>query len=852
LKKALSKDKSLPKCEFAITGRISSTQLAAMLGDDPIGPTHLVAQILGAQALAPAGTPLASLAQPLGALGVLELDALALTDPVTLYVTNSTASSVRYKPPNLCGLKLEYVIDTDKFLADALIAELHIRDIDLKKPGRLAVIAEWDTDYGRELHDAFNAAASPWTTEVRRYSYLRGLDGKGLGGASGDKKEQPSDSGGDGGEQKTIPGKPTAKEGEGEPQIDYLRRLGQRMKEEETEKGFPLRAIGIVGNDVYDKLLLLRALRPVFPDAVFFTTDLDVRLLQPGNYSDTRNLLIASHYGLSLKKDLQGKVAPFRSSYDTASYIGCLRAVKYPPLDAFVEPVNRKVQETKYPNEKAFYGDLLVPKEKEDDKKKRRMPIHLYEVGRSGAYELTLRADDRLGPPNPRLDPWLLRGMHLWYLLGIALITGMLLYPVSRPWQRFLQWAGALVTGRRTVAAALEPDSRDWVQAFLEVGCLLVAFLALLLLVPIYIAHTNENQEPFELYEGVSIWPTVLLRLLASGLCFYYIASSLRALKKRNDELRENFSLGYPREPYPGVWAGLLKSCRAWTQEPPKDGKVSTLYQVFADYGVPWQRAFRTGLLALFNLGLFQLLLWLFDPTVDQARGWIAYTCYHFVVGLTLLSLAGLLMFVVDSTLLSYRFVRALAGQKERKWPGTLLADAAKKWGLELPVAERADVPEIWEVPRAVGQWLSIRLIDAVTYVVATRLIYYPFVVILVLVVAQNPLFDNWHWNTPLALMALFNAVVAVVCAVLLQSAAKSARSDALSTLDELLRARGGRADDARRENLARIRAEIEGTNTGAFAGLSQNPVVRAVLLPLVGGGGLAALEALMRYLANP
>jgi hypothetical protein len=136
--------------------------------------------------------------------------------------------------------------------------------------------------------------------------------------------------------------------------------------------------------------------------------------------------------------------------------------------------------------------------------------------------------------------------------------------------------------------------------------------------------------------------------------------------------------------------------------------------------------------------------------------------------------------------------------------------------------------------------------------VIAARLIYYPFVVLLVLVVAQNPLFDNWHWNTPLALMALFSAGVAVVCAVLLQGAAKHARSRALTTLDELLHAPADRVDKATREQFTRIRAEIEGTNTGAFAGFSQNPVVGAVLLPLMGGGGLAALEALLRYLVNP
>jgi hypothetical protein len=413
----------------------------------------------------------------------------------------------------------------------------------------------------------------------------------------------------------------------------------------------------------------------------------------------------------------------------------------------------------------------------------------------------------------------------------------------------------ALFAGPDTGATRQQLVARDRVQAFLYAGSLLVAGLALLLLFAIYYAHTRDNQESFELYEGVSVWPTVLLWLLASGLCIYYIARALRALEKQNGEIREDFSLSYPEGTYPGsglrgVWLALCKSCGAWTEKPPEDGKVSTLCQMFADHGVPWRRAFRTGLLAALNVGLFVLLWLLFDPTVVQARGWVAQDCYYVVLGLTLLTLAGLLMFVVDSTLLSYRFVTALAGQRGRKWPGRLLAEGAKKWGLELPVAERQDVPEIWEVPRAVGLWLSIRLIGAVTYVVAARMIYYPFWVLLVLVVAQNPLFDDWHWNTPLALMALFNAGVAVVCAVLLQSAAKGARSRALSALDDLLRA--GRADDAAREKLARIRTEIKGTNTGAFAGFSQNPVVGAVLLPLMGGGGLAALEALLRYMANP
>jgi hypothetical protein len=83
----------------------------------------------------------------------------------------------------------------------------------------------------------------------------------------------------------------------------------------------------------------------------------------------------------------------------------------------------------------------------------------------------------------------------------------------------------------------------------------------------------------------------------------------------------------------------------------------------------------------------------------------------------------------------------------------------------------------------------------------------------------------------------------------MLQRAAKGARTEALEVLDGLLRQRAGPGDDPLRQKIAQIRADVEGTSGGAFASFSQNPIVGAILLPLFGGGGLAALEALLAYL---
>ncbi len=161
------------------------------------------------------------------------------------------------------------------------------------------------------------------------FAYLRGLDGKTAADKPGDAASPPPDPA----PSPATAGQaapPNSQEGEGQRQFDYVHRLAREMK----SSGRRFRAIGVVGSDVYDKLILLQELRPTFPDALFFTTDLDARLLQPAEYAlTTRNLIIVSHYGLTLPDGLQREIAPFRSGYDTATYLACLRAVGYEQLN---------------------------------------------------------------------------------------------------------------------------------------------------------------------------------------------------------------------------------------------------------------------------------------------------------------------------------------------------------------------------------------------------------------------------------------------------------------------------------------------------------------------------------------
>src|SRR5262249_10197722 len=100
-----------------------------------------------------------------------------------------------------------------------------------------------------------------------------------------------------------------------------------RRRRARTASGGGMLAVGVLGSDVYDKLPVLQALRPLLPTAWFFTTDLDALLLHPTAQKLTRNLLVAASFGLQLRPEVQGEIPPFRSSYQTAAFLATRVAI---------------------------------------------------------------------------------------------------------------------------------------------------------------------------------------------------------------------------------------------------------------------------------------------------------------------------------------------------------------------------------------------------------------------------------------------------------------------------------------------------------------------------------------------
>ena len=129
----------------------------------------------------------------------------------------------------------------------------------------------------------------------------------------------------------------------------------------------------------------------------------------------------------------------------------------------------------------------------------------------------------------------------------------------------------------------------------------------------------------------------------------------------------------------------------------------------------------------------------------------------------------------------------------------------------------------------------------------------FPFIVLVVLILSQHHFFDDWHWTWPLIM-----AVASVVCyalyqALTLQLTAVRARKHILLKLRdiqvrlelgvEMFRKEESEGEGTRAQPVNRIIEAIENLRIGAFAGIGQNPILIAVLIPFASAGLWGLIE---------
>ena len=215
-------------------------------------------------------------------------------------------------------------IGTDDLLVARLTEELRGRGIEpcgSDKKTRIVLVSEWDSIYARTFADTLRAQLGCAGRQLQTYSYLRGLDGATLEGIATPIRRSESGRGGDKGAPIEWP--------EGRAQADYVRRLVDEIRRENDD--YPVQAVGMIGSDVHDKLVLMQALRDAFPDRMLFTTDVDSRLSHPSMTRYSRNVIVASSLPLVFEETIDSSwngIGPFRDVYQTATFLAARLAVR--------------------------------------------------------------------------------------------------------------------------------------------------------------------------------------------------------------------------------------------------------------------------------------------------------------------------------------------------------------------------------------------------------------------------------------------------------------------------------------------------------------------------------------------
>jgi len=701
-----------------------------------------------------------------------------------------------------------WVIKDDLALAGLLVDELAARGVSWSvESDRVVLVSEWDTDYGRAFLGTFRQAVGSFcedrgetlNTMISGHGFMRGIDGY-VPGAR-EKSSAPAE---------RSAGQREDRGGESQPphgrsRFDYLERLALHVKETSGEP----RAIGVFGSDVYDKLLILHALRPLFPQAIFFTTDLDARLLHPAELRSTRNLLVASHFGLRLRPELQKGMPPFRDTYQTATFLGVMVAL----------------------------GVDVHSREPE-----KAMP-RIYEIGTDGAYDLTPIPRKATKDPNPKRRSLRMSRSAgdvavIFFVVVSAVLLVIPLIPILR---RRKGATGGGIPG---------PIAHNIITV--------LAYAVILALVAaIWHVSKDNAEEPFTWFAGISVWPTNILRLLAAVIAVSALSVGYGKLWRNQQSIDERFFGGGesgPTEPLPSggsdpvgrtslrtwlrsLWARAVGFwVLSWGATPEGSRRAQDAWSLYLHQSRPRSRLVRVLPLIAIYIGLGYSLMQLTGRPVSPVRGECSTTLDLVITRLSVVAMIVLIIVAFDATCLCARLVRMLATREPLDWAGATL----QKIG-------RGREPSQFEC----GELARIDLLARHTRVVTT-LLYAPLLVLLLMILSRSRVFDNWRWPVGLVLVIALGLSVVIGCAIILRRAAERIRRETiarirarLATVVTTVVANGFAMDrmNAFTESLRMTRGEIEDERRGAFGSYLRSPVVRALMIPFSGVGTLAILD---------
>ena len=698
------------------------------------------------------------------------------------------------------------VVARDDLVMLEVLRELKARGACSRQSPRIAIVSEEDTAYGQTFSGIVKNLVARFKDDlcdfqVERYGYLRGLDGE-LPPENPFGREERT-----GADTATI-GNATrgdllvrgrsSEEPAGRARLDYVRRLanviGQR---ERVERGFGDRffdlvlgrpqpvAIGVLGSDVYDKLVILEALRDRIPAAVFFTTDLDARLTDSTNYPVARNLLVGSTYGFAIRNDAAGGWTVFRSAYEAGMYRSVALVLEWERLGE---------------SDDLYEGMVWTPCPR------------VFEIGRTGPIDIT-RIAENCRNDTKRVDGEVEFGRSGGVVRRV-LETLFLLAPVF---------------GLIGVAIHMEsvlPDNPRRV-AYRRVRRLGATSVIVLFL----IAYGGTWVEPAAFFEGISAVPTFVLQIttVVFAICFRWITAG--RIAQGHDEISR--LLGRPPEQGVGTWRWrqvLRCGCwiRVWRRRLMKAERkrVRLIWREYLVLSQEKPRILRIGLRVVCVVGTVLALL------MFERLGPYLIRDLRLVVqlgaGVVTIGVAMTALGCIDRLNMASAFIRMLV-EKERGLD-------RYAWGQRGWKEEKEDIDGFVYTRRR-----KMSIIAEYTDALGPVMVF-PFLLLLLPIATANTISEGWVWSW--RHVALYAALTLWVLTYALRFQFEAVRSKE-RILSELEAHRQEVVDyPTKRGRLELAIEEIQKIEKGAFVPWTRHPVMQSV-----GASGIAILTCVSALL---
>ncbi len=734
-------------------------------------------------------------------------------------------------------------IGTDMLLAATLVWELHERGIN-DCEDELILISEIDSDYALPLTNHIESGFShDCTRVVHRYNYMRGIDGQAP--STDNKKDTPSNKSNSGHTPKSLRDyfdASTFEYAEGTDQYDYLLRLIREINNLDSIR--KVKAIGIIGNDVYDKLLILRALNRGLGNKIFFTTDLDARFLHPEEKKWTRNLIVASNFGLTLRPELQLAAPPFRDGYQTSLYFSTLLALQ----------TNEEWQKK--------LVNWLQPR--------------VFEIGNSDAIAIP-RSPTRVTLQNhfsgkENIESYRVENNHCTLkhlsqcsyihlsdtekekrlrniiagLLGnnhnsiFTEINDLLINKLKFTFLSEIKYLNILILLVIGTVLCFWISITNPKELHKKIFHLLICFAVFALLgVTITYYLFVEAKEPILLFEGVSIWPVLLIRCL--GLCVVIMMFFMfkEAMRDQMDAITQKFELKkvLPAETDPtsftrSTWEAIRDGPHIDFTQYTQIKQIWDIYiQATKCKAMVYWIVLSTILMILFAGILFYV--WGF-PTFPH-RGAYATFINHIILLLPSILILWISVFWVGYEAKIIVQIIELFRKGNVHWGKERIKLIVEQLNFSFPQKVNKKLQ---------FSYLNFQFIAALSERIG-KLIFLPFAMVFFLVIARNELFEKLDFPFPLILLSFVAISYVLFTFYLVRSNAVKLRDDLLNQCQIAL------SHDPKPDQIEPINQLINSINTtkkGVYASFTQRPAIQAFLLPLSGLGGNELINYLMNF----